>query len=150
VLARQPDRGVEQPRLGQRAGGVVHHHHLDVAGVHRGPQRGEAAPLGGVPRRPARHEHRLLVRAPLLLHEPAHDVGVLGPVHDDDAVDVRAGAGGPQRPRQHRRPEQRQQHLAGRGADPGAGARGDQHHGGAGQGGVVGHGPSLPDGRGAA
>ena len=76
-------------RLGQRAGGVVHHHHLDLAGA-------TAARSGARPRHseacrvePARDEQRLLVRAALLLHQAAHDVRVLGSVHDDDAVDVR-------------------------------------------------------------
>ena len=48
------------------------------------PRHSEACRVG-----PPVDEQRLLVRAALLLHQPAHDVRVLGSVHDDDAVDVR-------------------------------------------------------------
>ena len=100
-----------------------------------------ACPLGGVPGVAAGDQQHLAVPQVRRQGGLASSARSSGAVHDDHPADGGQRQRGPDRPGDHRDAPQRQQHLVDLGAQPGAGAGRDHHHGGVGPADVgVGHG----------
>ena len=129
MLVRYRDRRVEQRGFGQRSCRVVDDDDVEASGVHVVAQHPKPAPLRVVPSRTTGDQRGLAPLGKLVPNGIGHHVTVLVPVYDDEPLDVLERRDRAQRPRQHRNPCHRQQHLVRACADPGAGSGRQQQHG---------------------